>query len=364
MKDRNNYFLVSILILCFLGIVYLLFEFLPALFFGVLITSIFHPLYVKILKFIESHDNKGYIGKKIYEYRRQVSSLLIIFTTIFLILPPFSFIGSMFLKQGTNIYKYVSDKLPEIKKEVIIKTLNYYISKLPGNFKINPNTFVENLKKYIFPTTKAINFSINFGINSIKHIFENIINLIINVLVMVLTIFFLLQNGKEFGEYIIDLSPLKTEDEIKIFNTFKDIGKGIIIGNTVSAVAQGMLAGLGFLFLGVNNPVFYGVVAMFFAFIPFLGPLVVCIPASIYLLIIGKTVNALFLFFYSIFIVSSIDNIIKPYFIGEHSFIHPFLIFLSIIGGLKTFGMMGIFYGPLIISIFATLAEIYMNKRV
>ena len=98
------------------------------------------------------------------------------------------------------------------------------------------------------------------------------------------------------------------------------------------------------------------------AFIPLVGISIVYIPVCIYLLIIGNFVSAIVLLIYCTTVSLIVENWFKSIFVGNRAEIHSTLIFLSIVGGLVVFGIPGIFYGPLIISIFLTFVDLY-HKR-
>ena len=103
-------------------------------------------------------------------------------------------------------------------------------------------------------------------------------------------------------------------------------------------------------------------VISFLALIPLLGAYLVFIPAAIFLLLKGSTLVAIGFLAYNLFIVSTIDNIIKPKMISARIKIHPLFAVLTIFGGIKLFGLMGIIYGPLIAALFLVFFEIYKEK--
>jgi predicted PurR-regulated permease PerM len=94
-----------------------------------------------------------------------------------------------------------------------------------------------------------------------------------------------------------------------------------------------------------------------------LGTSITIIPASIYLILNNNLFFALGLLAWGFFIVGTIDNFLRPYLIGKKSGINPVFIFLSVLGGLSLFGIMGFFIGPLIISLFISLVKIYEENK-
>jgi len=194
-------------------------------------------------------------------------------------------------------------------------------------------------------------------------IISNAVSLILNFFVMAMTLFYLLRDGEKFSKFLIDLSPLKTREELNLYKTFHDAGKAIFVGNFVAAMVQGLLGGIGFAIFGIPSPVLWGAVMGFLALIPFLGPYIIFLPAGVYLFATGSLTMGIIFLIYNIFIVSTIDNFIKPILIGDKISIHPLLVLLTILGGIEAFGLMGIIYGPLIAAMFLAILKVYLKHE-
>jgi len=354
-EQYGRRFLISILILSLGAVFFILKDFFTPLFFAVLFSAVFYPFYQKNIERFKKRK-KGLI----FRLKKDFSAAIVIAVLIFIVIIPLFMTSILFINEAGEFYS-------QIKNNVGGKS---EITGLISNAKKYQNLLSKYIPDYInFPDVETIinkqilpiaNRITGYSLSWLAGVFGNSIKFLMNLAIMILGVFYILKYGEELGDFLIRLSPLKTKDEMKLFLTFKNIGKGVIIGNTVSAFSQGFLAGIGFLILGIPHSLFFGVMAIFFAFIPFLGPLVVCIPMVIYLFIISRYTSAIILLIYSIIVISSADNVIKPYFIGESAKVNPFLILLSVFGGLKLFGILGIFYGPLIITIFLTISEIYL----
>jgi predicted PurR-regulated permease PerM len=143
---------------------------------------------------------------------------------------------------------------------------------------------------------------------------------------------------------------------------FKNMASAILVGNGLGGIIQGILGGALFATFGLESPVLWGVIMGILAFMPILGIGLIFIPAAGYFFLIGKiTSGILFLIFY-IVISGGIEYIFKPKIVGDRVKLHPLLVFLSVIGGLKLFGILGIIYGPLLITAFLTLTSIYHSN--
>lgn len=135
------------------------------------------------------------------------------------------------------------------------------------------------------------------------------------------------------------------------------------MGQIVVGIVQGTLAWAGFLFLGVPNPVLWGFLTALISIIPLLGAVLIWFPIDIYLFIMGYMTGeywrAIALLVYGIFVISTIDNILKPKIVGQRAKIHPLVILFGILGGIQLFGIPGILIGPLVLTLFDLVIEIY-----
>ena len=190
----------------------------------------------------------------------------------------------------------------------------------------------------------------------------NILNFIFNFFMMVIIIFFLLIDRSRLLSYILRLSPLPDEHERRLIAKFEEISKAILIGNGTCGLIQGVAGGLVFAFLGFSSPVIWGVVMGILAFLPIVGIALIMWPAIFYLLLQGSVAQGLALIGVYILLTLFVEYMLKTKLVGGTVKMHLLLVFLAIIGGLQVFGVMGIIYGPMIVTGFLTLADIYMTN--
>ncbi|MBW1787734.1 MAG: AI-2E family transporter [Deltaproteobacteria bacterium] len=188
---------------------------------------------------------------------------------------------------------------------------------------------------------------------------SNLVGFLIHFFLMLLTLFFLFRDGERLREYLMQLLPVPTDQLEKVVNKFREMARAIIVGNGLSGIVQGVLGGLGFSLFGLPSPFLWGTVMAFMAFLPIIGASFIYIPATVILLAKGKIGAGIGFLIYNILYSSIIEYLIKPRLIGQGMKMNSLLVFIGIIGGLKLFGIMGLVYGPLIITVFLTLAEIY-----
>ncbi len=141
-----------------------------------------------------------------------------------------------------------------------------------------------------------------------------------------------------------------------------DTVRGVIYGIIGTAIAQALLAGLGFWFAGVPGAVLLGVVTFFFGVVPF-GPPLVWLPASLWLFAQGHSGMGIFMLIWGAFVISGIDNVLKPYLISQGSKMPFVLIFCGVIGGAFAFGLVGVFLGPTLLAVAFRVIEEWSSHR-
>jgi predicted PurR-regulated permease PerM len=190
----------------------------------------------------------------------------------------------------------------------------------------------------------------------------NILEFLVLFFMMILVIFFLLMDQPKLVDYMIRLSPLPEDENYLLIDKFHEIANAILKGNGICGIIQGILGGAVFSILGLNSPLLWGCIMAILAFLPIFGIGLVMIPTAAILAISGRLAEGIFLIIFYMFLSFSVEYIIKPKMVGNQVEMHTLLVFLSIIGGLSVYGVLGIIYGPLIITAFLTLSNIYFKR--
>lgn len=195
--------------------------------------------------------------------------------------------------------------------------------------------------------------------SQLNAVVTNVIAAIYHFALMVIVIFYGLVDGPALKRRIFDLSPLPDDEEELIVSKFKDVGSAILFGSGSAAALQGALGGLALWVAGVPSPLFWGTVLAIFAFLPLVGTNIVIIPAAAYLFFQDRWVAALSFFLFCNIQGLLIDNLLTPRLVGGRMQMHNLLIFLALIGGISTFGMGGLVYGPLVAAFLLTILDLY-----
>ncbi|MEB2310899.1 MAG: AI-2E family transporter [Sorangiineae bacterium] len=187
------------------------------------------------------------------------------------------------------------------------------------------------------------------------------LGLLFHVMVVLVAVFYLLVDADRLRRFVKALSPLPDAHGELLARKFDGVARGILIGNGVGSALQGLLGGLAMAVVGLPSPVLWGTVMTLFAFLPLVGISVVTVPAALYLAYTGRVAAAIGFFAFCSVQGLVIENVIKTRLIGRSTRMHDLIIFLSVLGGIGEFGVMGLLYGPLIVAVFLTLSDLYVN---
>jgi predicted PurR-regulated permease PerM len=187
------------------------------------------------------------------------------------------------------------------------------------------------------------------------------------VLVLLLTfylLFFLLRDRQMALRALRSLAPLSAPEIDRLCRRVGETIHATIYGTVVVSAVQGLLGGLMFWWLGLPNPLLWGVVMAVVAVVPVLGAFVVWVPAAVFLVVNGSWIKGLILAAWGVVVVSSADNLLLPILVGKRLRLHTVIVFISAVGGLVLFGAAGLVLGPVVFTITKELLAVWRNRLV
>jgi predicted PurR-regulated permease PerM len=149
----------------------------------------------------------------------------------------------------------------------------------------------------------------------------------------------------------------------RLFAQVKDTLNAIVYGTLTMAALQGALTGVAFWFLGITSPVLWAIVAALCSMLPVIGTAIVLLPAVSMLMVSGHWIKALILLAWGVAIVHPVDNVLRPQLIGSRTKLSTLLVFFALLGGLKAFGGLGIFIGPIVLAITLALFKVLREEK-
>jgi predicted PurR-regulated permease PerM len=342
MKNNiNTSFFIGIILVVGFG-VYLIFKpFLIAIFTGFVLSYLFRNWYEKINKLLK---NK-------YPSAASLATCIIILTLV--LIPLFVILG-LATSEVNELYKKY--QAGQFDLTIPLNNQSFLATNLGiKNGKISLQSFLEASQI----TSESVKDLGNFLFSALKTVYQGTSNFVFTTFVAFFVLYYLFKDGEKLMKKIMALSPLPNSQEKLLLDNFINISRATLKGTLVIAVIQGLLLGLSFFISGVSSPTIWGILAAIFSIIPLVGPVFVWLPVGLFLLISGNIWQAIIVFSSGALIVSTVDNILRPKLVGDASSVHPLLVFLSTIGGLAVFGMLGFLIGPVIVVLFISLLKIY-----
>ena len=334
------WFFLAVFTLSCIMMGWLLWPFISVIILAIVVTGLFIPIY-------------NLLGRK---FNATIASLLTCVLIFFVLFLPLSFFVGILANEAWDLYLTARGALQSkpimelLAKSDIFETINHFLAR----FKIEITG--EQLNAAIAEVGRVVGL---FLYEQARSITTNVLKFIANFFFMLLIIFYLLIDSQRLIGFIVKLSPLPEDQDQKLIQKFKDIATAILLGNGLGGLIQGTLGGIVFALFGLKSPFLWGVIMALLAFLPILGIGGVFVPAAILLFLQGRIGAGIFFLVFYIVLSSSIEYFFKPKLVGQRVRMHTLIVFLSIIGGLKLFGILGIIYGPLVVTAFLTLAEIY-----
>ncbi|MFC3957026.1 AI-2E family transporter [Halovivax cerinus] len=189
-------------------------------------------------------------------------------------------------------------------------------------------------------------------------IFAQITHTVIGLGTALFLLYYFLKDGHRLVAWLRDVTPLPPDLQDRLFDQIDDVMRAVLLGHVFIAFVQGLLAGLGLLATGVPNAAFWTVVMMILALVPLVGAFLVWGPAVVYLYAIGDPYLSGGLFLYSAIVVSISDDYLRPIVVDRYARLSPAVIILGVLGGAYAFGIMGLFYGPVVLGALLTAVDV------
>jgi len=193
--------------------------------------------------------------------------------------------------------------------------------------------------------------------------FADVLGVVVEVGLTLFLLFFFLRDGGEAAARAVRLIPLSAERKADLVGHLSAVTRAVALGTLLTAFVQGTLVGLSFAFTGLSSPVVFGVLASLAALVPLVGSSLVWAPAAIMLAVQGRVGAALFLVFWGMVVVSLVDNIVRPLVVSGRAQISTLPVLLGLMGGLATFGAIGIVLGPVVIALALALLRFAEEQR-
>lgn len=335
-KIRNIFFFSLLGLITVLFLVLLRPLFYP-IFWAAVFASLFKPFYEPMVKKVRSSN---------------AAAIILLLLIVVVIILPLFLIGALLVNESFNIYTSLSqdhsplkdffDRIPDLITE------NQYVKRLNINEDILAEKFSDAAKDIT-----------NFIFTSLKGLTQNTLIFLGKFLIMLFALFFFIRDGEKFLKRAAHLFPLGEKREKMLYERFTSAARATLKGTLIIAFLQGSLGGLLFYLVGIEGALIWWILMVFLAVIPGVGCSIVWLPVGIVMLVSGYTWEGLVILLSGTFIISSVDNFLRPILVGRDIQMHPLLILFSTLGGIMVFGFSGVVIGPIITALLLSLWEMY-----
>lgn len=326
------FFLLTILAML-LGGFFLLYPFLKYLVIAFLLTYLLHPLKKRLHARVRS--------------RSLVAVLLLLLVFVAIVLP-MTYVTFKLVKEVRAAVVRVADSP---SRTSYLESLEGLIERVTGeatDLEVYQDRFLSEVRGFL--------------LKAAPNVLGSVTDWLLGSFIMFFVMFYSLQEGQGMFERIKHLIPLAPNLKEKLIEEVKSVTWAVVYGQVMTGLVQGSLGGLGFLIFGVPNPILWGFIMILLSFLPLVGTPIVWLPAAVIKILSGDTFRGIGLLIWGGVLVMNVDNVIKPRLIAGKSNIHPALVLLGVIGGLKLFGFIGLVAGPLILALVIVLARFYEEE--
>jgi predicted PurR-regulated permease PerM len=313
-------------------------QFLMAIFLAGLFSALARPVYLYLTR--------------VFGGRQHLASLTTLLLLIVIVLIPMMVLIGIVVAQAIEVGQMVT---PWVKQTLsdhgglteFLKSLPFYEHILPYQEQIMQKA------------GQAVGFISKFLVEGLSSATLGTVHFFFMAFVMLYSMFFFFMDGDKIINKMLYYLPLGSSDENRMLEKFTSVTRATLKGTFLIGVLQGGLAGLAFVVVGIPNAVFWGAIMAVLSIIPSVGSALVWLPAAIILVANGQVVGGVGLAIFCGVLVGSLDNLLRPVLVGKDTKLHELMIFFSTLGGIFMFGVVGIFIGPIIASLFVTIWEIY-----
>ncbi|OYX37674.1 MULTISPECIES: AI-2E family transporter [unclassified Sphingomonas] len=339
-------FLLLIVIIASVAFAWLVGPFIGAILWGVIATILFAPLNKWLLKGIPKRPN--------------LTATVTLLVIVAVVIIPAMLLSTALISEASTVYEKF--QRGEIDLSRIFTEAEHNLPQVARDW-----LSVRGLTDF-----GAVQARIGQGIASsfqtlasqALNVGQSALGFFLSLGVMLYLTFFLLRDGDVLIAKIERCLPLAPEQRSLLVTRFVAVVRATIKGSVIVAILQGLIGGLIFWILGISGALLWGVAMGIFSLFPAIGTALIWVPASLYLIATGDTWQGGVLFVCGFFIISSVDNVVRPILVGREARMPDYLVLISTLGGFELMGFNGFVLGPVIAALFMAVWEIFAKAPV
>lgn len=318
-------------------LVFLIFQpFLPALAWAVIIVVVSYPWYERVRM----------------RFSPTVAAVICTLGVTLILIVPTILVAGAFVRQGVQAVQTVQAQVATGHFEWVNRLWMEVESKFPDANQANLATIL----------SRYTDQGATFIATKLGTVLRNTASFLFHLSVTMLAMFYLYRDGEIFMARVRALLPFETRRRDKMLKESRDLIFASVVSSAVAAAAHGILGGLAFGLAGITASIFWGVMMGFFSLIPLVGSALIWVPASISLISEGHVGAGIAVALFCSVVVGLVDNVLRPWVISGRAEMGGLVVFISVLGGIAVFGLLGVIVGPIIVATGASLLDLYVPE--
>jgi len=337
-RRLNRTFLLILLAAAVLLVFFVARVFLLPILLAAIFAALFHRLNLRI--------------RKRLKHRTTLAALISVAVFCLIILIPVALLGYLVTQNVIEVTRMVNRNIPQIRRWLV--NLETWIASLP---------FVEGQRvSTLLDASRLVSIIQQAGrtlVDGVTNLAGNVARTLFLLFVFIYSLFYMFRDGDRALLSISEAVPLLAEDKQVIIDKFVSVTRATLKSTFLIGGIQGVIGTLLFLILGIPGAVLFGVLFLLLAAIPGLGPAVIWLPSAAILFGLGRYFQAVVMLVIGGGLIPLVDYLLRPRLVGQDTQLHPLLVFIGVLGGVSLFGIWGLLFGPLAMSVAVTVLTIF-----
>jgi predicted PurR-regulated permease PerM len=301
---------------------------------------------VQVTVFLPLHR---YVQKKLKN--PSLSALATLCIILLIVTAPLVAITMGTISQATNMADNFQHHVASLQAKMATGQFQEYFLKIKPWLNIDSSSGTGAVQR-------LLENSAEFVMKNTMSILGGTLGAIFGGVLVLFTMYYLFRDHERIIHLLPDLLPMERRQGEALLHRIREVLNASVNGVLVIAVIQGTLGGIMFWILGISSSLLWGVAMVFLSLIPLLGTSIIWFPAAMILLAKGYWIKCIILIIWGVAVIGMVDNILRPRLVGQKAQMHELLVFFSVMGGVKVFGVLGILLGPVVLSVALGFIEI------
>jgi predicted PurR-regulated permease PerM len=321
--------------------------FLGPLLWALFVAFLLHPLHVRLTAALRG--------------RAQLSALLLTLLTFVVIIGPLTGLSAAFAAQVGQLLQTVQSTVADQTRQNVLDLTNVpWIADTVAWLDRTVGVNLAQVRAWLSEGSRELLQSLA---SLTGKVFLGAVGTVVGFVLMQFVLFFFIRDGEQMMITTRDLIPMSEDYKKRLFEHLASVTRAMVYGTGLTALIQGTLVGLAFLFVGLPSSIVFGVLAALAALLPFGGTALIWIPATIVLAVQGRYGAAIFMFVWGALLVSLVDNVVRPMLVAGRAQVGTLTVFIGVLGGLAAFGAIGLFLGPVVLALIIALVRFVLEIR-